>query len=182
MPRKSTGKRTRFEVFKRDGFACRYCGAQPPDVVLVVDHIVPVAEGGPSTIDNLNTACEPCNQGKAARPLGAVQPRPDADLLYLETQQEAAELRRYHAALMAKEQILAEIVTSLQEVWCETGGLDWHPADHVVVQMLAKFAPESVEAAFRLVSHRVSTGYVKRNGWDRYLWAVLKNMEEETTD
>src|SRR4051812_15410387 len=62
--RRSTGKRLRFEVFKRDYFTCRYCGAQPPDVVLVVDHVIPVALGGPSTLDNLITACEPCNQGK----------------------------------------------------------------------------------------------------------------------
>lgn len=25
--RKPVSKRTRFEVFKRDGFTCRYCGA-----------------------------------------------------------------------------------------------------------------------------------------------------------
>lgn len=67
--RKSTGKKLRFEVFKRDGFICQYCGAHPPTVILVVDHIAPVADGGQTVIDNLVTACEPCNQGKGARPL-----------------------------------------------------------------------------------------------------------------
>ena len=97
--RKSTGKRTRFEVFKRDAFTCQYCGAQPPDVVLVVDHITPVAAGGSSEPINLITACEACNQGKADRVLTENVIRPDADLMYLETQQEIAEVERYNTAL-----------------------------------------------------------------------------------
>lgn len=58
-------KRTRFEVFKRDGFCCQYCGAHPPGVVLECDHIVPVAEGGQNDMDNLITACFDCNRGKS---------------------------------------------------------------------------------------------------------------------
>ena len=69
VKRKSTGKRLRFSVFQRDQFTCQYCGAQPPDVVLVCDHITPVALGGETTIDNLITSCESCNQGKADRSL-----------------------------------------------------------------------------------------------------------------
>jgi hypothetical protein len=68
--RTSLSKKTRFEVFKRDGFRCQYCGACAPDVLLVVDHIVPVASGGKNNVLNLLTACEPCNAGKGARELG----------------------------------------------------------------------------------------------------------------
>lgn len=32
--RKSISKKLRFEVFKRDGFTCQYCGRMAPDVVL----------------------------------------------------------------------------------------------------------------------------------------------------
>jgi HNH endonuclease len=67
--RKAISKKTRFEVFKRDGFACQYCGATAPDVVLHVDHINPVAGGGDNDILNLVTSCEPCNLGKGARTL-----------------------------------------------------------------------------------------------------------------
>ncbi len=70
--RKSISKMRRFEVFKRDGFTCQYCGATPPRVILHVDHIVPVASGGENHDDNLITACEPCNLGKGARDLQAV--------------------------------------------------------------------------------------------------------------
>ena len=68
--RKGLGKKLRFEVFKRDGFRCQYCGASAPDVLLVVDHIHPVAGGGKNDILNLITACEPCNAGKGKRELG----------------------------------------------------------------------------------------------------------------
>ena len=64
--RKAISKKTRFEVFKRDGFTCQYCGAHPPQAILHVDHIVPVAEGGGNEDTNLVTACDHCNLGKAA--------------------------------------------------------------------------------------------------------------------
>lgn len=69
--RKALSKKTRFEVFKRDGFKCQYCGAHPPGVLLHVDHIKAVAEGGENDIDNLVTSCEACNLGKGARSLCA---------------------------------------------------------------------------------------------------------------
>lgn len=55
----------RFCILRRDGFTCRYCGRRPPDVVLHVDHMVPVARGGTSDEDNLITACRRCNLGKS---------------------------------------------------------------------------------------------------------------------
>ncbi|MBG7616489.1 HNH endonuclease [Brevundimonas sp. BAL450] len=67
--RKPISKMRRFEIFKRDGFTCQYCGATPPRVLLHVDHIVAVAAGGENDDDNLITACEPCNLGKGARDL-----------------------------------------------------------------------------------------------------------------
>jgi hypothetical protein len=52
-------------VFKRDQFRCQYCGASAPDVVLVIDHIRPVVDGGDDSLLNLLTSCEPCNAGKS---------------------------------------------------------------------------------------------------------------------
>lgn len=61
-------KALRFQVLRRDGHRCHYCGGAPPDVTLVVDHILPVALGGTDTADNLVTACSECNAGKGAMP------------------------------------------------------------------------------------------------------------------
>lgn len=65
--RKPLPKKIRFEVFKRDKFTCQYCGQQAPDVILEVDHIKPVAEGGTDDMINLITACRDCNRGKGKR-------------------------------------------------------------------------------------------------------------------
>lgn len=63
--RKPIPLRIRTEVFKRDAFTCQYCGRKPPEVVLQIDHIKPVAKGGTNDIINLITACRDCNLGKS---------------------------------------------------------------------------------------------------------------------
>lgn len=67
--RKTLTKKTRFEVFKRDGFKCQYCGASAPESILVVDHIDPISKDGEDEMVNYITACQPCNAGKSDRKL-----------------------------------------------------------------------------------------------------------------
>jgi len=67
--RKALSKKVRFEVLKRDSFACQYCGASAPEALLQVDHIKPVSKGGTNRITNLITSCQPCNSGKSDREL-----------------------------------------------------------------------------------------------------------------
>jgi len=67
--RKPLSNKVRFEVFKRDSFTCQYCGKMSPDVVLQVDHLKPVSNGGDNDIMNLVTACVECNSGKSNTPL-----------------------------------------------------------------------------------------------------------------
>ena len=67
--RKAISNKLRFEVFKRDSFQCQYCRASAPDVLLQVDHIKPVKDGGTDDFTNLITSCSTCNNGKGARAL-----------------------------------------------------------------------------------------------------------------
>ncbi len=67
--RKPISKALRFEVFKRDKFTCQYCGEHAPTVVLQIDHIHPVAQGGDNNILNLITSCFSCNSGKRDKSL-----------------------------------------------------------------------------------------------------------------
>jgi hypothetical protein len=179
--RRSTGKRLRFEVFKRDYFTCQYCGAQPPGVVLVVDHITPVAAGGGDGQENLLTACEPCNQGKSDRLLGDRIVRPDADLLYLQTQQEIAELGRYEEALRVREEAVTRLVGALQDAWCEASGEDWSPADRVIRGLVNRFSPEVVGESVLNVATKVGGDYpaTRGNRWLPYLYTVAKNTAAE---
>lgn len=75
--RKSTGTRLRMEILKRDGFKCYYCGRTPAqNVIIEVDHVVPVSEGGTDDPENLVAACEECNAGKSNIPLDKSQLKP----------------------------------------------------------------------------------------------------------
>lgn len=70
----------RFGILYRDGFSCRYCGGRPPRKELRVDHIVPIDAGGALTDpENLITACNDCNAGKAAQVIDptVIPPPPD---------------------------------------------------------------------------------------------------------
>lgn len=60
------------KVFKRDHFKCFYCGLDGLHrfenwLILTVDHVHPHAKGGSRHMDNLVTACQPCNLIKGKR-------------------------------------------------------------------------------------------------------------------
>ncbi|MDE2620796.1 MAG: HNH endonuclease, partial [Sphingomonadales bacterium] len=55
---------TRFNVFLRDRFQCRYCGDAHQ---LTFDHVVPRRLGGRTEWENIVTACAPCNMKKGGR-------------------------------------------------------------------------------------------------------------------
>lgn len=90
----------RAHVFRRDNFSCRRCGAMAIDVpsdydgrvalftntfvkykklrrcypdVLIVDHVLTLAAGGRSHIDNLQSLCETCNKKKLPEDLAAAR-------------------------------------------------------------------------------------------------------------
>ena len=69
MTRQAISKKLRFEIFKRDSFRCQYCGASAPEVLLHVDHLKPIVEGGGNDILNLITSCVSCNLGKGRHSL-----------------------------------------------------------------------------------------------------------------
>lgn len=105
--RKALSKKVRFEVFKRDGFECQYCGCPPSKAPLQVDHIHPVKEGGTNSIDNLVTSCQPCNLGKGATLLSMV-PQSLKDKAKA-TKEHEAQIAAYSKVMIAKrERILAD--------------------------------------------------------------------------
>lgn len=97
IKRTGISKKSRFEVFKRDGFICQYCGSHPPAVILELDHIDPVANGGKNNIDNLITACFDCNRGKSANLLTVI-PKSLKDRA-LEVQEREAQIAGYREVM-----------------------------------------------------------------------------------
>lgn len=113
----SLSKKTRFDVFKRDGFTCAYCGRKPPAVTLEVDHIIPRAEGGGDEIENLVTSCFDCNRGKRDGLLDDRAPVRDmAEQAELIKERED-QLRAYHAAREAEVDRRSAAFAEVWEYW-----------------------------------------------------------------
>lgn len=60
------------KIFRRDRFRCQYCGLDGLHrfenwLILTVDHVHPHSRGGSRVMDNLVTACQPCNIIKGKR-------------------------------------------------------------------------------------------------------------------
>src|SRR5258708_4279553 len=55
---------SRRNIYKRDRYTCQYCGGQPGTEELTLDHVIPRAQGGISTWENVCLACVGCNKKK----------------------------------------------------------------------------------------------------------------------
>jgi hypothetical protein len=62
-------------ITRRDKDRCRYCGtavnwrARRGPTAATYDHVKPIASGGTNVLDNVVTACQPCNERKGKRSL-----------------------------------------------------------------------------------------------------------------
>lgn len=162
--RKSTGKRLRFEILKRDGFRCVYCGASPLRGYLHVDHVVPVIEGGTNEPSNLVTACRDCNLGKGPVPLdepgldGEDDPKsrdPEA------IRERAEQIREYIGAQRELDAARDYQIDQAQEVWSSL-----FPYDHRTTW----------EAKNRAFIQRV----MERFDWEDVTWAMRRAAEQCT--
>lgn len=57
----------RRNVYLRDKGRCQYCGHRVPSNDFNFEHVVPKAQGGRTTWENIVVACHPCNQRKGNR-------------------------------------------------------------------------------------------------------------------
>ncbi|MGH9339749.1 MAG: HNH endonuclease [Acidobacteriota bacterium] len=60
-------KFTRANIYARDSYRCQYCGSKPPSHDLTYDHVLPVAQGGQKTWENIITCCVVCNRRKGGQ-------------------------------------------------------------------------------------------------------------------
>jgi DNA-directed RNA polymerase subunit RPC12/RpoP len=116
----AVSKSLRFEVLRRDGFKCRYCGLKASETELQVDHVKPVTLGGADEASNLVAACFDCNAGKGkTSPDAPLVANVDADALrWAEAMKEAA--RRINENTLD----VAGFLDRFDEKW-----LDWHYGD-----------------------------------------------------
>jgi len=107
----------RFNIFHRDGFTCQYCGKKPPEVILEVDHIIPVSKGGNDDEDNLITSCFECNRGKTNKKLEDVPERIEHNLE--EIKERKKQLKEYYNYKEEVERRNYAIMSELCDYWSE---------------------------------------------------------------
>ena len=123
--RQSISKKLRFDVFKRDGFECQYCGAHPPASILHCDHINPVANGGKNDIDNLITSCDACNLGKGARLLSVVPQSLSSKAADIAEREE--QIAGYQSVMAKKRERIDGEAYEILKVFCEQYFIDGIP-------------------------------------------------------
>ena len=67
VERGKVSNKMRFSIYNRDGYRCRICGRSGVFEDLEIDHIKPIAKGGKSEYNNLQTLCKRCNYEKGDR-------------------------------------------------------------------------------------------------------------------
>lgn len=171
----AVGPRKRFEVFKRDDFQCRYCGRKTPEVVLEVDHIVPVCEGGSDDEINLATSCWECNSGKSGVPLNQVMTGEDPHDRAVMLMEQERQLREYSFVLAQKRERIEREADELMDYWCEARNDEnyWKADRYWVMRELER---TSVEDLRRAVNIALANGKTKNMG---YAAAIVRNWREE---
>ena len=182
-------KKTRFEVFKRDGFTCQYCGRTPPTVILEVDHIDPKANGGSDNTINLITSCFDCNRGKSDVKLGDIHPRPDADIKYLKAQQEIVEAKRYLETQNELDQLRIRMAARITRVWLDSVTEYSDLQKHHVYGWLNMYSPEEIEYAIRKAGFKYKSDHFgSQNHFGsevqaiRYASAIMRNVKKEAEE
>ena len=77
VERGKVSNKMRFAIYQRDHYRCQKCGFTSDKTnELEIDHIFPIAKGGKSNFDNLQTLCHKCNALKADTvESGAINPK-----------------------------------------------------------------------------------------------------------
>lgn len=132
----AVSKKIRFEVFKRDGFLCSYCGRTPPDVTLECDHIEPVSKGGGDQMTNLITACFDCNRGKTNIPLDKAPARLSENTEILREKED--QLKEYRKIIAKVERRIKRDIKKVDEIYSEAFE-EWSLSGHFKGGTVRKF-------------------------------------------
>ena len=141
---------------------------------------MPRAKGGSDDPINLTTSCFDCNRGKSDRRLGDVVPRPDADLAYLQVQQEVAEAKRYLDASRIREELENTVRDRLENVWCDTLDTEYIPNKPQWKAWFRNFSPEEIEYAIKASARFSSTARRSTMQLVKYVSGVLWNAKKQS--
>lgn len=168
----SLSKKTRFSVFDRDNYTCRYCGRTTDSgITLEVDHVVPRAKGGGDEMENLVTSCFDCNRGKSAKEIGTTAPETERDRL--RRLQEIAETKRSAEELVALHEAKKERIQAWVNVICSITGED--SANRRFCEQVERLACEFGDATvMEWVSQTLHKFYIINASAAKYLYGIAR--------
>ena len=169
--------RSRFEIFKRDKFTCQYCGQKPPQVVLHVDHIIPVAGGGSNDHSNLVTACAGCNMGKSAVPLTSVPASLEEQAL--EAQERRLQVEAHAEMLQAEREAFEQWCWNVAEILQPGSSDGWSREKFTSVKMFVERlgCVKTLDAA-QISADRWHPGTRRFKYFCGICWRKLQDAEE----
>lgn len=175
VERKPIGNSLRFKVFNRDRFTCKYCGKQSgADVILEIDHVIPVVKGGTNDIHNLVTACFECNRGKSKKIIDASSVEIMPSLVYMKQhRQQVKEFFKYVKFLKESENNIALLI------WNAFGYADENDSRITsgFKAMIHDIGFEEVLHAANITSSKEGIGGL----WEKYKYfcGICRNKKEE---
>jgi hypothetical protein len=175
----SISKKIRFEVFKRDGFKCVYCGKSPPDCILELDHINPISQGGEDDINNLIAACFDCNRGKTNIPLQKIPPTLQDNLEILKEKE--IQLKEYNRYLQKIRNRRFKEMEEINSIYSETFK-EWTLSEHFYTTTLKPFFEHlpkiEIVEAMRISCSRISD----KDNVIKYFCGICWNKIKSKTD
>jgi len=177
MARKPVSASMRWQVFARDGFRCRYCGAQAGEdgVSLHADHVVSVADGGHNGMDNLVTACQRCNGGKSARSL---EQAPGSAQSVSNSLDRAVSLKEQADAVRLESEAIETMRREAVNLWCDAYDLDVISVTKAevtrLVTLIRQYGAEKVADWLAQASGRG----VQQTQAVRYVNGIVRNLRE----
>lgn len=175
--RTAIGKKLRFTIFSRDNYTCRYCGRQSDAVVLHVDHVQPVCDGGTNDPENLITSCADCNLGKGGRSPSQAAPT-EADRLRL-AQERNEQAAAFVAAKVAVEE-RAKMRALVLDYWCDARGAK--EMDRSTLNTIMSYVGEfGVETVLQWIDKAVArcNHYDRDSKLGRYVSGIRRRVLEE---
>ena len=139
--RKPISQSLRFDVLEKDNFACQYCGAKATDdnVLLEIDHIVPVSQGGGNNIENLITSCKKCNMGKGVKKLGAKKRLTLRQKEIRELEQKREQLEAYIKSRLNKTEEIKPLIDYINHIIKINTGFGITVSDYAINKFLCLY-------------------------------------------
>jgi hypothetical protein len=179
MPqRKDISASTRWTVFARDGFACRYCGvrAGQDGVQLHVDHVISIADGGDNSIDNLLAACQRCNGGKGAKSLRNIpEAEAVADRMKERAKSVAKQAKAMRAALTHEKELEQQAINLKCEAYrVKSTDMERGEIGHIL-RLCREFGAETVMDWYRAAAGRG----VREHRAIKYVCGCARNVRDQ---